>query len=145
MDGQLDFLGLISEYTDDQGAHVKVREPGARRYKPAPPPEPEQLSFDLDTASAEAKFEAIKQAEEKAKAEAAAAEKAKDEAKPRAKRAPAGAKRPSRKPVAGAAADALKVDEADVKAKFEDGVLDICVPKHDPKKLENKKYIAIEG
>ena len=37
------------------------------------------------------------------------------------------------------------VTEADVKAKFEDGVLDICVPKHDPKKIENKKYIAIEG
>ena len=45
LDGQLDFLGLISEYTDDQGAHVKVREPGVRRIKPIPPPEPEQLSF----------------------------------------------------------------------------------------------------
>ena len=37
------------------------------------------------------------------------------------------------------------VTEADVKAKFEDGVLDICVPKAEPKKLENHKYIAIEG
>ena len=35
--------------------------------------------------------------------------------------------------------------EADVKAKFEDGVLNICVPKAEPKKLENHKYIAIEG
>ena len=37
------------------------------------------------------------------------------------------------------------VTEADVKAKFEDGVLNICVPKTEPKKLENHKYIAIEG
>ena len=37
------------------------------------------------------------------------------------------------------------VTEADVKAKFEDGVLNICVPKAEPKKLENHKYIAIEG
>lgn len=58
-----------------------------------------------------------KAAEEKAKAEAVAAEKAKEEAKPRAKRAAAGTRRPSRKPVA--AADAIKVDEADVKAKLE--------------------------
>ena len=37
------------------------------------------------------------------------------------------------------------VTEADVKAKYEDGVLNICVPKAEPKKLENHKYIAIEG
>ena len=37
------------------------------------------------------------------------------------------------------------VTEADVKAKFEDGVLNICVPKAEPKKLENHKYIDIEG
>ena len=37
------------------------------------------------------------------------------------------------------------VTEADVKAKFEDGVLNIGVPKAEPKKLENHKYIAIEG
>ena len=63
-----------------------------------------------------------KAAEEKAKAEAAAAEKAKaEEAKPRARRsagAAAGTRRPSRKPAAEAA-DAVKVDEADVKAKLE--------------------------
>ncbi len=56
-----------------------------------------------------------KVAEEKAKAEAATAEKTKEESKPRAKRA-AGTKRPSRK---AAAADSVKVDEADVKAKLE--------------------------
>ena len=63
-----------------------------------------------------------KAAEEKAKAEAAAAEKAKaEEGKPRARRsagAAAGTRRPSRKPAADAA-DAVKVDEADVKAKLE--------------------------
>ena len=33
----------------------------------------------------------------------------------------------------------------EVKAKFEDGVLDICVPKAEPEKVEGHKYIAIEG
>ena len=47
MDGQLDFLGLISEYTDDQGAHVKVRNPGVKRSKPIPPPAPEQFELDF--------------------------------------------------------------------------------------------------
>ena len=77
-----------------------------------------------------------KAAEEKAKAEAAAAEKAKaDEAKPRGKRtsAAAGAKRPSRKP---AAADSIKVDEADVKAKLEDE--DAAKKKAAPRKTVKK-------
>lgn len=39
--------------------------------------------------------------------------------------------------------DAVK--EADVTAKFEDGVLHITVPKAEPKKVEGHKYIAIEG
>ena len=61
-----------------------------------------------------------KAAEEKAKAEAVAAEKAKEEGKaPRGKgdrkRPAAGSRRPSRKP----AADGIKVDAADVKAKLE--------------------------
>ncbi len=37
------------------------------------------------------------------------------------------------------------VTEADVKAKFEDGVLNINVPKAEPKKAEGHKYIEIEG
>ena len=37
------------------------------------------------------------------------------------------------------------VTEADVKAKFEDGVLEIEVPKTEPKKVEGRKYIAIDG
>ncbi len=30
MEGQLDFLGIISEYTDNQGAIVRIREPKSR-------------------------------------------------------------------------------------------------------------------
>lgn len=33
-EGQLDFLGLLNEYTDSQGATVRVREPGNSRLKP---------------------------------------------------------------------------------------------------------------
>ena len=39
--------------------------------------------------------------------------------------------------------DAVK--EADVKAKFEDGVLHITVPTAEPMKVEGHKYLAIEG
>ena len=38
------------------------------------------------------------------------------------------------------------VEQDDIKAKFEDGILKICVPKADSKpQVEEKKYIAIEG
>ena len=37
------------------------------------------------------------------------------------------------------------VAEPDVKAKFEDGVLTVCVPKAQPEKKNDHKYIAIEG
>ena len=37
------------------------------------------------------------------------------------------------------------ITEADVNAKFENGVLEISVPKKDPKKVENHRYIAIAG
>ncbi|MCQ2519143.1 MAG: hypothetical protein MJ107_01295 [Lachnospiraceae bacterium] len=53
MDGQMDFLGLLSEYTDDQGAKVKVREPGVRRSRPIPPKDFEQISFDFTVKDAE--------------------------------------------------------------------------------------------
>ena len=33
----------------------------------------------------------------------------------------------------------------DIKAKFEDGTLRLNIPKKDPKAVEGKKYIAIEG
>ena len=35
--------------------------------------------------------------------------------------------------------------EEDVKAKFEDGVLTLCFPKEEPKKLPERKMIQIEG
>ncbi len=37
------------------------------------------------------------------------------------------------------------VTEEDIKAKFEDGVLKLCLPKKEAKKLPEKKTIAIEG
>ena len=37
------------------------------------------------------------------------------------------------------------VTEEDIKAKYEDGILSLIIPKKDPKAVEAKKYIAIEG
>ncbi|WP_405379658.1 Hsp20/alpha crystallin family protein [Phascolarctobacterium sp.] len=37
------------------------------------------------------------------------------------------------------------VKQEDIKAKFEDGILKVSIPKVEPKKVEEKKYIAIEG
>ena len=37
------------------------------------------------------------------------------------------------------------IEEEDVKAKFEDGVLKLEVPKKDADKVSEKKYISIEG
>lgn len=37
------------------------------------------------------------------------------------------------------------VIEQDIKAKYEDGILSLSIPKKDPKAVEAKKYIAIEG
>lgn len=37
------------------------------------------------------------------------------------------------------------VTEEDIKAKYEDGILSLSIPKKDPKAVEDKKYIAIEG
>lgn len=37
------------------------------------------------------------------------------------------------------------VTEQDIKAKYEDGILSLSIPKKDPKVVEAKKYIAIEG
>ena len=60
-EGQLDFLGLLSEYTDDQGAKVRVREPGlSRRTRSVPPPEPEQLSFDFTVSEPQEEIEVSK-------------------------------------------------------------------------------------
>ncbi len=37
------------------------------------------------------------------------------------------------------------INEEDIKAKFEDGILKLEIPKKDAKAVEQKKYIAIEG
>ncbi len=37
------------------------------------------------------------------------------------------------------------VEQKDIRAKFEDGILKLTVPKVDQKKVEEKKYISIEG
>ena len=37
------------------------------------------------------------------------------------------------------------VTQEDIKAKYEDGILRLSDPKKEPKAVENKKYIAIEG
>lgn len=42
-EGQLDFLGLLNEYTDDQGATVRVREPRNRQARPMMPKIPERV------------------------------------------------------------------------------------------------------
>ena len=39
--------------------------------------------------------------------------------------------------------DAVK--EADIHAKYEDGILKLSIPKQDPKAIQNTGYIAIEG
>ena len=37
------------------------------------------------------------------------------------------------------------ITQEDIKAKYEDGILRLSVPKKEAKEVENKKYIAIEG
>ena len=119
MDGQLDFLGLISEYTDDQGAHVKVRNPGVKRSKPIPPPSPEQLELDFSVKDADDEFEKIKKAEAEAKAKAEAEAKAKAEAEAKAK--------------AEAEAKAKAEAEAKAKAEAEAKTKEAAKPKPIPK------------
>ena len=38
-----------------------------------------------------------------------------------------------------------QVKQEEIRAKFEDGILKLIVPKEDKKKIEEKKYISIEG
>lgn len=38
-----------------------------------------------------------------------------------------------------------QISEEDIKARFEDGILKISFPKRDKKKMEENRYIAIEG
>ena len=119
MDGQLDFLGLISEYTDDQGAHVKVRNPGVKRSKPIPPPSPEQLELDFSVKDADEEFEQIKKAEDEAKAKAEAKVKAEAEAKAKAKAEAEAKAKAEAEAKAKAEAEAKAKAEAEAKAKAE--------------------------
>lgn len=50
IDGQMDFLGLLNEYEDDQGATVRVSEPKVKRVKPVLPvmAETRQIEFEFD-------------------------------------------------------------------------------------------------
>ena len=54
--------------------------------------------------------------------------------------------RDSQVPAAEAFYVGENVTQEDIKAKFEDGILKICVPKVENKpQIEENKYIAIEG
>lgn len=63
LDGQIDFLGLIQEYTDDQGATVRVKSPGSRKPK-VKAEEPAQLKLDFIDLDAEFEAEQSKDVEE---------------------------------------------------------------------------------
>ena len=39
----------------------------------------------------------------------------------------------------------MGMKQEDIKAKYEDGILKLSVPKEEPKKVETTKHIAIEG
>lgn len=56
MEGQMDFLGLIEEYTDDQGARVRVKSPTVK--KPRISSAPDTAQFKLDFIDLDAEFEA---------------------------------------------------------------------------------------
>lgn len=74
-DGQLDFLGLLNEYTDDQGAKVRVREPGGRKSAVRDSGEFTQISFENDERFKDFLFEKPeKPAEEEPKPEPPKAE-----------------------------------------------------------------------
>ena len=97
-EGQMDFLGLLNEYTDSQGATVRVREPGNTKLKPVEKAaskfsvreaEPEQLKINFDepvveTVKEEPKPEPVKAepVKEEPKPETVKAEPVKEEPKP---------------------------------------------------------------
>ena len=70
-DGQMDFLNLLSEYTDDQGATVRVKDPQVRKAKPKLVFEDlDQLSFeDLETEDTKAAAELSEAKADEPKAE----------------------------------------------------------------------------
>jgi hypothetical protein len=60
-DGQMDFFGLLSEYTDDQGATVRVREPRRRVVSREQNDDYVQLTIDLGKKLEPEKPEAVKE------------------------------------------------------------------------------------
>lgn len=99
-EGQMDFLGLLSEYTDSQGAKVRVREPGKTSVKPrVKEPEPEQLKIefiDLDE-EFEKEMEALKKTEPKVEKKAEPKPEPKPETKPEPKAEPKSEPKPNAK------------------------------------------------
>ena len=72
-EGQMDFLGLLNEYTDSQGATVRVREPANTKIRPVEKAasgfsvkeaEPEQLKINFDEPVAVKTEEPLKVKEE---------------------------------------------------------------------------------
>lgn len=140
-EGQMDFLGMLSSYTDDQGAKVVVRDPGVRRRKPDKANSYEQISMDFTIKDPEEAFletktdktvrseikiqevetEAEREAKEKAEAEAIA--KAEAKAKARAE----------------AEAKAKAKAEAEARAKVEEESRQKVVEKKPKKKTSEEK------
>ncbi len=60
-DGQMDFFGLLSEYTDDQGATVRVREPKRKVVSREPDRDFVQLTIDFGKKAEPEKAEPTKE------------------------------------------------------------------------------------
>lgn len=72
LEGQMDFLGLISEYTDAQGATVRVKSPAARKPRKERASEPQQIKLDFLDLDAEYEQEMAAKADSDKVAEAEA-------------------------------------------------------------------------
>ena len=68
-DGQMDFFGLLSEYTDDQGATVRVREPKRKVVSREPDRDFVQLTIDFGKKAESEKPEPIKEEPKEVKTE----------------------------------------------------------------------------
>ena len=68
-DGQMDFFGLLSEYTDDQGATVRVREPKRKVVSREPDRDFVQLTIDFGKKAEPEKPEPIKEEPKEVKTE----------------------------------------------------------------------------
>ncbi len=68
-DGQMDFFGLLSEYTDDQGATVRVREPKRSIVSREPDRDFVQLTIDFGKKAEPEKIEPAKEEPKKVEPE----------------------------------------------------------------------------